>query len=165
MCTHMYAHTFPKNAFLFAESPPSHRAFLVAQMVKNPPVNAEDTGDSSLIPGLGKSPGGNDNPLQYSCLDNSMDRGAWPAIVHGVTKSQVRLRDQHFDYFTLFKVICSFNKHGRLTMSRHGAQCYGMVHSKHHPDCLKSPRKAYLAQWVPCLEILKRLCVLNKSSK
>ena len=58
-------------------------------MVKNLPVNAEDAGDSSLIPELGKSPGeGNDNPLQYSCLDNSMDRGAWRAIVHGVTESQ-----------------------------------------------------------------------------
>ena len=89
MCTH----TFLKNAFLFAESLPSHRAFLGAQIVKNLPVNAEDTGDLSLIPGLGKSPGeGNDKPLQYSCLDNSMDRGAWWAIVHGVTKSQTWLR-------------------------------------------------------------------------
>ena len=41
------------------------------------------------FPGLGRSPGeGNDNPLQYSCLDNPMDRGAWQATVHGVTKSQ-----------------------------------------------------------------------------
>ena len=45
-------------------------------------------GDSSLIPGLGRSPGGgNDNPLQYSCLESSMDRGAWWATVHGVEKS------------------------------------------------------------------------------
>jgi len=44
-------------------------------VVKNPPVNAGDTG---LIPGLGRSPGGgNGNPLQYTCLENSMDRGAW----------------------------------------------------------------------------------------
>ena len=50
-------------------------AFLVAQLVKNPPVNAEDV-DS--IPGLGRSPGeGNDNSLQYSCLENPMDRRAW----------------------------------------------------------------------------------------
>ena len=83
MCTH----TFLENAFLFAESLSSHRAFLVAQMVKNPPVNAEDTGDSSLIPGLGKSPGGNDNPLQYSCLDNSMDRGAWQSSPWGHEES------------------------------------------------------------------------------
>ena len=60
-------------------------------VVKNPPVNAGDTG---LIPGLGKSPGvGNGNPLQYSCLRNPMDRGAWQATVHGVAKSQTQLSD------------------------------------------------------------------------
>ena len=53
-------------------------------MVKNPPANAGDVG---LIPGFGRSPGeGNGNPLQYSCLRNPMDRGAWLATVHGVTK-------------------------------------------------------------------------------
>ena len=47
-----------------------------------------------LIPGSGRSPGeGNGNPLQYSCLENSMDRGAWRATVHGVAKSQTRLSD------------------------------------------------------------------------
>ena len=56
-------------------------------MVKNLPVNAGDAGDVALIPRLGRSPGvGNSNPLQYSCLENSMDRGAWLAIVRGVTK-------------------------------------------------------------------------------
>ena len=49
--------------------------------------SACNAGDSSLIPGLGRSPGeGNGNPLQYSCLENSMDRGAWQAIVHGVAR-------------------------------------------------------------------------------
>ena len=53
-------------------------------MIKNPPANA---GDMSSIPGSGRSPeGGHGNPLQYSCLENSMDRGAWWATVHGVTK-------------------------------------------------------------------------------
>ena len=48
-----------------------------------------NAGDPGLIPGLGRSPGeGNDNPLQYSCLENSMDRGGWQATVHGVTKNQ-----------------------------------------------------------------------------
>ena len=62
-------------------------------MVKNLPANAGDVGDSSSIPGLGRSPGeGNGNPLQYSCLENLMDRGAWWAIFCGVTKSQTRLR-------------------------------------------------------------------------
>ena len=52
-------------------------------------ASAGDAGDVGLIPGLGRSPGvGNGNSLQYSCLENSMDRGAWPAIVHGAAKSQ-----------------------------------------------------------------------------
>ena len=55
--------------------------------VKNPLANAEDTRDLSWIPGWGRSPGvGNGNLLQYSCLENSMGRGAWWATVHGVTK-------------------------------------------------------------------------------
>ena len=66
-------------------------------MVKNPPSNAEDQG---LIPGLGRSLGEESgNPLQYSCLEKPMDRGAWWAIVHGVAKSQTRLSD------TTYKVI------------------------------------------------------------
>ena len=56
-------------------------------MVKNPPANAGGAGDTSLILGLGGSPGGGDgNPLQCSCLENPMDREAWQAMVHGVTK-------------------------------------------------------------------------------
>ena len=57
-------------------------------MVKNLPANAGDTRDKSSIPGWGRSLGGeNGNPLQYSCLENSMDRGAWQAAtVHGVAK-------------------------------------------------------------------------------
>ena len=62
----------------------------VAQVVKNLPPNAGDVGDAGLISGVGRSPGGgNGNPLQYSCLGNSMDRGgAWWATVHGVAKIQ-----------------------------------------------------------------------------
>ena len=57
--------------------------------VKNPPANAGDTRDGGLIPGSGRSPGEeNDNPLQYSCLENLMDRGAWWPAVHRVSKSQ-----------------------------------------------------------------------------
>ena len=49
-------------------------------------------GDTGSVPGLGRSPGdGNGSPLQYSCLENPMDKGAWWATVHGVTKSQARL--------------------------------------------------------------------------
>jgi len=58
-------------------------------MVKNPPANAGDVG---WIPGSGRSPGeGNDNPLQYSCLENPMDRGVWQATVLGIAKSWTRL--------------------------------------------------------------------------
>ena len=53
-------------------------------MVRNPPANSGDKGDAGLIPGSGRSPGeGNGNPLQYSCLENPMDRGPWRARVHG----------------------------------------------------------------------------------
>ena len=59
----------------------------MALAVKNLPANAGDTGDSVSIPGPGRSPGGrNGNPLQYCCLENPTDRGAWWATVHGVTK-------------------------------------------------------------------------------
>ena len=61
-------------------------------VVKNLPDNAEDARDMGLIPGLGRPPReGNGNPLQYSCLENSVDRDAWQATVHGVAKSQTRL--------------------------------------------------------------------------
>ena len=57
-------------------------------------ASACNAGDPGLIPGLGRSPeGGNGNLLQYSCLENAMDRGAWRATVHGVAKSQTRLSE------------------------------------------------------------------------
>ena len=56
--------------------------------VNNPPANAADEEDMGSIPGSGRSPGkGNGNPVQYSCLESSMDRGAWQATVHGAAKS------------------------------------------------------------------------------
>ena len=61
-------------------------------MLKNSSANAGDTGDMGSIPELGRSPGGgHGTPLQYSCLEKPMDRGAWWAIVHRVAKSQARL--------------------------------------------------------------------------
>ena len=71
-------------------------AFLVAQSVKKLPAMQETLGLSS-IPGSERSPGeGNGNPLQYSCLENSMDKGVWWVTVQGVTKSQTQLSDFHF---------------------------------------------------------------------
>ena len=62
-------------------------------------VSVYNVGDSGSIPGLGRSPGeGNGNSLQYSCLENYMDGGAWWAIVHGVAKSWKRLRDFTFTF-------------------------------------------------------------------
>ena len=61
--------------------------FLVVQLVKNLPANAEDARTADLIPGSGRSPGErNGNSFQYSCLENSMDRGAWRATVHGIAE-------------------------------------------------------------------------------
>ena len=63
-------------------------------VVKNPPAKAGDTGS---IPGSGRSTGGgNGNPLQYSCLENPMDRGAWRDTVHGVAKSGTQLSNQEW---------------------------------------------------------------------
>ena len=63
-------------------------------MVKNAPDSSGYTRDTSSIPGSAKSPGEeNGNPLQYSCLENSRDRGAWQATVHGILKSQTQPSD------------------------------------------------------------------------
>ena len=73
-------------------------------------VSASNTGDLGLIPGLGRSPGeGNGNPLQYSCLENPMDRGAWWATVHGVAKSQTRLSNLTYT---------AYQNSGQRTMDR-----------------------------------------------
>ena len=59
-------------------------------MVKNPPANAGEVRDMGSIPGSGRSPdGGHGKPLQYSCLENPMNRGAWWATIHGIAKSDI----------------------------------------------------------------------------
>ena len=71
-------------------------------------ASACNAGDLGLIPGLGRSPGeGNGNALQYSCLENPMDTGAWWAIVHGVAKSRTRLSDFTFTLFMVKYSFCS----------------------------------------------------------
>ena len=61
-------------------------------MVKNPPANAGALRDAGSVPGLRRSPGGHSNPLQYSRLENPMDRGAWRTTVHKVAQSQTQLK-------------------------------------------------------------------------
>ena len=72
-------------------------------MVKKiPPANAGDAGDLDSIPGMKRYPGeGNGNALQYSCLENCMDRGAWWATVHGIAKSWIELGDFTFTFLLL----------------------------------------------------------------
>ena len=70
---------------------------------KEPVYNAGDLGS---VPGSGRSPGeGNGDPLQYSCLENSVDRGTWRAIVHGITKSQTWLSDWYFHFSLMVRLI------------------------------------------------------------
>ena len=77
MMKHTYMHVFRVGASQ------------VALVVKNPPANAGDIRELGSVPGLGRFlGGGHGNPLQYSCLENPMDRGAWRATVHGIAKRQ-----------------------------------------------------------------------------
>ena len=87
--------------------------FLGGVVLKNPPPNA---GDMGSIPGLGMSFGvGNGNPLQYSCQENSMDRGVWRAKVHGVAKSRTQLSDWKYTYtHTLYVINSLYITHSRL---------------------------------------------------
>ena len=81
-------------------------------MLKKPPANEGDIRDTSLIPGWGRSPGrGHGNQLQYSCLENPMDRGAWRATVHGVAKSRTRLKklSTHTHMYTIKLLTFDFS--------------------------------------------------------
>ena len=108
-------------------------------VVKNPFANARDSRDVGLIPELGRSPGaGNGNLFQYSCLENPMDRGAWWATVHGVSKSQTWLSDRACTQATLHPpnsgwaiVLC---QQPCLWRSFHGPR------SRHSPPSPSSPQ-------------------------
>ena len=96
----------------------SARVSQVPLVVRNLPANAEDVRDAGSILGSGRSPGGgHGNPLQYSCLENPMDRGAWWATVHGVANSRTWLSDWHF-HFNVFTFpgwwLCHHSLHGSL---------------------------------------------------
>ena len=86
----LYISSWPGSPFLFSTEKYFIVGFPGGSEVKNPPAKQE----TGLDPGLGRSlGGGNGNPLQYSCLENSLDRGAWPATVCGVTNSWTQLND------------------------------------------------------------------------
>ena len=117
---------------------------MVAQMVK---ASAYNAGDPGLNPGSGRSPGeGNGNSLQYSCLENPMDRGAWQATFHGVAENWTWLSD-----FTFFQFMFLIGSHSCTTLSSVGSKSYliqgGMrrevVHSIHHILLL------FFASWIP----------------
>ena len=113
-------------------------------------VCACNVGDLGSIPGLGRSPGeGNGNPLQYSCLENPMDGGAWWATVHGVAKSRTRLSDftshnccTYCCAFLLWELSVSVLALGVLTLNLDvEAQEYGQAHhyqKPHNRDSLSS---------------------------
>ena len=109
-------------------------------MVKNLPANAGDAGDTGSVPGVG-----NGNPLQYSCLENPMDRGAWPSTVHGVSKSQTQLSTQHTHTqvtVTLFlskhKTLCTF--YNNLPEHKLTGALLGRGFSWKPQICLLAPR-------------------------
>ena len=84
--------------------------------VKNPPANAGDAGDTGWIPGSGGSPGvRNGNPLQYSCLKNSMDRGNWWAIVHRVAESDTNEHIHNLICAQIVKWSWCLSVHSRLS--------------------------------------------------
>ena len=85
--------SLPSPLFFYINFYWSVVASQVALVVKKPPANARDVRDVGSIPGSGRGPGGgHGNPLQYSCLENPMDRGAWRTTVQRVAKSRTRLK-------------------------------------------------------------------------
>ena len=101
--------------------------------VSNGKVSACNAGDGGSIPGLVRSPGkGNGNPLQYSCLENSMDKGVWWATVHGVTKSQTWLTSSHT------------HTHIPKTCSEQAWCCWDLTHELGAPSRKKSRKKMIL---------------------
>ena len=129
-CLHIQSESRDSNVRLFILGAPkfssspsgwgARKSLLqVMLVVKNLPANAGDARDMSSIPGLRRSPGGgNGKPLQYSCLENPMDRGAWWATVHGVTKSRTWLKQlcMHARCFTGIRghTSCDTEKHSFL---------------------------------------------------
>ena len=117
-------------------------------------VSACNAGDTGSVPGSERSPGeGNGNPLQYSCLENPMDRGAWRSSVHGVTKSQTQLSDFTFTFtlythikLNLWAVHLKLTLHCKSTalQSKNKADAHFNVKS-HHTE--GTPHRVDLGSW------------------
>ena len=106
-------------------------------------ASASNVGDLGWIPRLGRSPGeGNGNPLQYSCLENPMDGGAWWATVHGVAKSRTQLSD--FTFHFLSHAICIsyahiLTTHPSFPLHHHPGLVTIVPHPTHRSDLLSGP--------------------------
>ena len=131
----------------------------MAPVVKNLPANAKDVRDAGSIPGLGRSPGGgHGNPLQYSCLENAMDRGAWQATYHRITKRQTQLRT-HAGYAMFLKFLQScLTLFDPLNCSPPGSSVYEISQARilewlsfplpvDLPDLEIKPHLLYLLHW------------------
>ena len=93
---------------------------LMVLAVKNPPANAENLRDLDLIPGSGRSSGeGSGNPLQYSCLENPMDRGAWRATFHRVTQSRTWLKQLSTQAKHMLTMQSSHHIPGQISQNKH----------------------------------------------
>ena len=99
-------------------------------MVKSLSVNAGDVRDAGSIPGSGRSPGGrHNNPLQYSCLENPMDRGAWQAVVHGITQSWTRLKQFSTHTLEIYIYIYIYTGYTLEYIYIHTLDCNGILFS------------------------------------
>ena len=134
VCTHVcvcmciYVHCVLSCFYIYIYSANICGASQVVLVVKNPSANAGDAGDPGSIPGSGRSPGEeNGNPLQDSCLGNPMDRGAWWTTVHGVAKSQARLKRLSTAYIHSQTYICT---HTHTHTHTHTGECCSAMNNE-----------------------------------
>ena len=108
--TNSHHHIYPVTNIIFHSS--AFPGFPGGAVVMNLPASIRNMRDTGLIPGLGRSPRiGNSNPLQYSCLENSMDREAWWATIHVFTKSQTWLSAHEYSFPSVLLSKVNFAKH------------------------------------------------------
>ena len=114
-------------------------------VVKNPPASVGDIRDAGSILGLGRSPGGgHGNPLQYSCLENPMDRGTWWATVHAVTQNQTRLKQLSMNTFP-------FNRKKNKSSNRYQCTNYIVSALSLWDSCRIEITLKCIKHFLPCL--------------